>query len=330
MTDPPSRILIIKVTSIGDVAHTLPSSLALARRWPAARLDWLVDPMAAGIVADVPWVSRVIEVDTMHRRYRGHAWLAHLRQVRAALRSEGYDLAIDFQGLFRTSLWTRWSGAPLRVGRGRWPWLGRSVSMLSPRRTPHAVENTARTLAPLGIDVDGIDERFRSDGAPAIRERMLAHGRRAAAALGLAAPFWVWIPQAAWPSKALPLGGLDGLPGPGPHVVIGDAAFASARLPARGRWINAAGRFSLAESVGLALLAEQVIAADTGPAQLAALLGARIVGCFGPTDPRRTGLRGPLATNVHGPCRPCYRHACARAGACVGEAVARALSEVKG
>ena len=327
-TAAPSRILIIKVTSIGDVAHTLPSSLALARRWPAARLDWLVDPMAAEIVAAVPWVSRVIEVDTMHRLHRGRAWLAHLREVRAALRPERYDLAIDFQGLLRTSLWTRWSGAPLRVGRGRWPWLGRSVSMLSPARTPHAVENTARTLVPLGVDIDGIDERFRSEGAPPIRERMLAQGRRAAAALGLAAPFWVWIPQAAWPSKSLPLGALDGVAGAGPHVVIGDARFSSARLPDGGRWINCAGRLSLGESVGLALLAEQVIAADTGPAQLAALLGARIVGCFGPTDPRRTGLRGPRAANVRGRCEPCYRHACARAPVCVGEAVLRALSEV--
>ncbi len=167
-----------------------------------------------------------------------------------------------------------------------------------------------------------------SEGAPPIRERMLAHGRRAAAALGLAAPFWVWIPQAAWPSKSLPLGGLDGLAGAGRHVVIGDARFSSARLPDGGRWINSAGRLSLGESVGLALLAEQVIAADTGPAQLAALLGARIVGCFGPTDPRRTGLRGPRATNVRGRCDACYRHACARAPVCMGEAVRRALSEV--
>ena len=51
MSEAPARILIIKVTSIGDVAHTLPSSLALARRWPAARLDWLVDPMAAEVVS---------------------------------------------------------------------------------------------------------------------------------------------------------------------------------------------------------------------------------------------------------------------------------------
>src|SRR5262245_42476237 len=84
----PSRILVIKLTSIGDVAHTIPSSFALAQRWPGARQDWLVDPVCADVVRALPWVGQTVELDSLARRHRGAAWVRHLRDVREALRRE--------------------------------------------------------------------------------------------------------------------------------------------------------------------------------------------------------------------------------------------------
>lgn len=327
LSNPPNRILLIKLSSIGDVVHTLPSAFALARRWPEARMDWLVDPSAAEIVRLLSFVDRVVELDSLARRFRGVAGLRHFRSVIGTLRAVPYDLVVDFQGLLRSSVWTLLSGAAVRVGRGRWPWLHARVPMVSPSLTPHAIENTARALVPLGFEPSEICDRFLESEALALRARVLLAAQESAREFLEGGPFWVWIPSSSWPSKSLPLEEAESaaIRDSVAHLIVGDESSAYVRVPARGRWRNLSGRLSLLQSVGLALMADHVIAADTGPAHLAALLGAEITGCFGPTSAFRTGLRGPRAINVGGTCSGCYRRTCREATRCLGEALKRAV-----
>jgi len=294
-------ILVVKLSSIGDVVHTIPSVLALRARYPDARLDWLVGAAAAPIVTALSGVDRAL-----------------IAEERPTLRRRGfrYDLAIDFQGLLRSSVETLRSGARLRAGRGRWPWLHVSVPMYDAERTPHAVENTARVLGALDIpfvfDADAL-----SGWAGSLRSR----GEELAREQGLPRPFVAWFPKTRWASKDLPLDEVARFPGAA-HVLLGSPAIPAAPpIAAAPPLRNLTGRLPLLDSVAIALAADRVVAADTGPAHLAALLGARIAGCFGPTRAARTGLRGPSATNVESSCGGCYRRRCGRAATCMREAL---------
>jgi heptosyltransferase I len=291
------RILVVKRTSIGDVVQTIPAVAALAERFPGAGIDWLCGGAAAPIVRQLPIVARVLDdVDDAF-----------------------YDLALDFQGRFASSWATRRARAALRVGRGPWPWLDRRVPKFDHERTPHAIQNTARLLEAIGMsvgDASAAGERLFARLRPA----MLCRGRELARELGLAA-FEAWFPRTRWRSKDLPLERLKAEAPRGRVVLLGDAALARFSSPGV---VNLAGRLGLVDSVALALAADRVLAADTGPAHLASLLGARIVGLFGPTRATRSGFRGPFAVNVESSCRGCYFRYCPRARACMREAEIRA------
>ena len=118
LPSPPRRVLIIKPSAIGDVVHTLPVLALLRRRWPEARIDWLVTPACAGLLDGHPLLNEVIRFE---RREYGRSWrsprtLAALLAFAKGLRERQYNLVIDLQGLFRSG-WLAWAArAPVRVG----------------------------------------------------------------------------------------------------------------------------------------------------------------------------------------------------------------------
>ena len=194
---PGARVLVVKLSSIGDVVHTVPSVLALARAVPRVAIDWVVEPPAAPLVGALPWVRRTV-VSRLPEALRagGPAPGEELERLLRTLREADYDLAVDFQGLLRSSLLALLSGAKRRVGRGRWPWLSARVPMYEDG-TPHAVENTARVLAPLGIPASAATEAVAGAGAELAR-LLRPRGEAAARRLGLADGFWLWFPFARW------------------------------------------------------------------------------------------------------------------------------------
>ncbi len=119
------RILIVKLSSIGDVVHTLPAAALLRRALPHARIAWIVDRRAGAIIKDSPVIDELIELDTQAWR---KAFLtasttgdvrAQLNQLRGAPNLNGArsaDIAIDFQGLIKSSLVALASRATRRIG----------------------------------------------------------------------------------------------------------------------------------------------------------------------------------------------------------------------
>nr|MBA3242747.1 hypothetical protein [Acidobacteriota bacterium] len=115
------KILIVKLGSIGDIVHTLPSLSAIRRALPRAEISWAVERGAAEILRDNPILNRLIVVDTkVLRRWpvSGETLLATRQQLRR-LRASPFDLAIDFQGLLKSAIIARLSGASRRFGFGR-------------------------------------------------------------------------------------------------------------------------------------------------------------------------------------------------------------------
>jgi ADP-heptose:LPS heptosyltransferase len=314
----PLRLLVVKLSSLGDVAHAVPSVAALALRFPRAEIDWLVEPPAAPFVAELPWVAETIVVDIRGALTRGWAdFLAERGRVAALLAGRRYELVVDLQGLLRSSLWTVWSGAERRVGRGRWPWLHLSVPMYDRRRTPHAVENTARAVEALGASAaEGWEEARR--GLAPLEARLRDEGAREAERLGLPPRFTAAFPMSSGQARSIPPEWLERWPGP-PLVLLGDERLAGFR-PGREGILNRAGAMPLLGSLGLALAAERVVTADTGPGHMAALLGAESLSILGPTDPARAGLRGQRARSVGAPCGGCEGRGCRSAARCLADA----------
>jgi ADP-heptose:LPS heptosyltransferase len=116
------RILLIKLSAVGDVVHTIPLLNKLRRRYPQARIDWLLTPAIAELVAYHPAVTDVVLFARQHwgKRWRpGREALAGAVRLAAALRAARYELVIDMHGQFRTALFTLATGAPVRIGFDR-------------------------------------------------------------------------------------------------------------------------------------------------------------------------------------------------------------------
>ena len=165
------KILIVRVSSLGDVVHNMPAVADIRRRYPGAEIDWLVEESFADLVRLVAGVRRAIPFSL--RRWRkaplAAATWREIRALRRALAAEQYDLVIDCQGLIKTAWVASWARGPL-VGLGNrtdgagyeWPvrfFYDRLVP-IAPRT--HVVERTRELVAaalalPAPTPADDID-----------------------------------------------------------------------------------------------------------------------------------------------------------------------------
>src|SRR5437879_12302523 len=141
-----SSILIIKPSSLGDIVHALPTVAALRRRFPSAKITWLVKREWAAVLEGNPYLDEVLALDLSPK-----GWPSAIRAVRAGR----FDTVVDLQGLLRSALLGWISGAPARIGfaNGRegspWFYTGR-VPVPSP--SMHAVDRYLLTAKYSGDD----------------------------------------------------------------------------------------------------------------------------------------------------------------------------------
>src|SRR6267142_2699468 len=113
----PGRFLVVKFGSLGDIVHCLPSVAQLRRAFPQAEIDWLIERKNR-IVVDLSGLEvRLIPIDTYQwRNSPGIGSAKEIGEFVWALRTDGYDCAIDFQGLLKSAFFAYLSGAPVRIG----------------------------------------------------------------------------------------------------------------------------------------------------------------------------------------------------------------------
>ena len=103
------RVLLVKLSSLGDVVHTLPAAMDIRRSVPGVQIDWVVEPAFASLVRLCPVVDRVIEMDL--RRWRKSVLSGQTRvawqQFKQQLQAQSYDRVIDLQGLTKSALVSR-------------------------------------------------------------------------------------------------------------------------------------------------------------------------------------------------------------------------------
>lgn len=325
----PSRILIVRLSALGDVVHALPLLDALRRAHPGAHIGWLVEDRAASLLVGHPqidrvWVAPRSEASRLLRRGRLLAAAGVLLRFVRELRAARYALTIDVQSNGRSSALAWASGARRRIGFSsvyakEWaPWL--STERVSPDRRLHKVARNLELLGPLGVDTRGARPRLAiSEAARArARERTASLGRPRVALHPGVSGFGAikqWEP-ARFARTARRLAEEHGACcivtwGPGERELAEGVVAASggaARLAPR--------TDSILELAALYELCDLVVGGDTGPLHLAAALGVPVVGLYGPKDPEiygpwdgRTGQRARAVRRpVH--CSPCRRRTC--------------------
>lgn len=309
---PPQRILIIKPSAIGDVVHALPVLNLLRRKWPAARISWLVTPACASLLEGHPQLDEVIRFERreLARGWRSPRVAVDLLRFMRSLRDPRFDLVVDLQGLFRSGWLAACTGAPIRVGpanarEGAWLFYTHRVPTGTVEQ--HAIQRYLTVAEAFGCERGPVEFHFAVDDAD----------RAAVAAMLPARPYAVLMPGANWATKRWPVERFAALVEPlrerfGLESVVAggeEVAALAERIPGAA---NLAGRTNLRQMVALLQGAALVIANDTGPMHIAAALGRPLVTPYGPTNPVRTGpfARADSVIRLDIPCSPCYSRRC--------------------
>lgn len=309
----PRTILLIKPSAIGDVVHTLPILKLLRDRFPQSHISWLLTPACAGLLEGHPLLDEII---LFERKRLGASWRStsaarDLLGLAKELRGRAFDLVIDLQGLFRSGLFTRISGAPVRVGFANareWAWLGYTHRIAVSTMEQHAIERYLTLAESLGCPRGPVDFVFATDE----RDRQFVRNL-----LGSDDPYAVLVPGTNWPTKRWPIEYFKAMVKPlqDRFGLRSIAAGAPGEIDLAGMIdgsLNLAGKTNLRQLTALLEGANLVICNDSGPMHIAAALGKPMVAAFGPTNPVRTGpyLRADAIIRIDIPCSPCYSRTC--------------------
>ena len=280
------RFLIVRLGSLGDIVHAIPAAAAVRAAFPDSRIDWLVDPRYVSLVQMVTAVSHVVPLDPRAGVIR---LLATLRE----LRRRDYSVAIDLQGLLKSAVLARLSGAGRVLGfppahlRER---MARFFYSDAPEIVGrHVVHKNLSLVSALGIEPGPPAFPLDVPRTPAVATVEDRFG---------GAPFALINPGAAWPNKRWPPDRFGALAAAirerfgWPSLVLWgprEEALATAVIAASDGAAVLAPPTTIVDLFGIAKAARLAISGDTGPLHIAAAVGTPVVALFGPTWAERNG-----------------------------------------
>ena len=322
-------ILIVKLSAIGDVIHTLPALNAIRKHYADARITWLVEEDAAGLIVGHPALDRII-VSRRKRWARGILRGECFKTIREsywflkALRDTHYDLIIDFHGLLKSGLLIGLSKGKRKIGFGKGMEHAEYSYLFLNERIPavdmetHALTRNMMLLKALGIPADEVEYRLPVG----------EHDQRVAAELlgrssaERSKPLVAINPVAKWATKLWSNAKFaelaDRLIDEHNARIVFTGSQSDCEIIARigslmkTEICNLAGETSLKTLAALYERSDVVIVTDTGPMHLAAAVGTPVVALFGSTAPWRTGPfgNGHQVIRVGLECSPCFKRQC--------------------
>lgn len=310
------RILLVKLSSFGDVLHALPTLEALRAANPLAHITWLVEAAYAPLLSGHPALDEVwIAPRLRPAEFFSGSNPAALRRLLRQLRAQPFDLVLDLQGLLKSAVWVARAQSPRKVGYAKTREL--SYLPLTERVPPfdpeaHAVRRYLNLAHYLGAPPAPPRFRLGLDAAADISALIPAESAR---------PLAVLHPGARWASKLWPPASWANLAewfhARGFHLAVtGSPAdrelAAGITAQCRAPLINLAGATSLSQLAAILRKTRLAVTTDTGVMHLAASLGTPATALFGPTAPWRTGPfgEGHQVVRLNLPCSPCFKRHC--------------------
>lgn len=304
------RILIVKLSSMGDVIHALPVLSDIKQALGNVTLDWLVEPAFAPLIGNHPLIHQVLTVPLrMHKGqlasfYRSDA----AKALRQHLKAQPYDAVLDLQGLVKSAWLSRWAkgtrhGYDRKSAREPLASMGyQKKYTVSPDL--HAITRM-RQLASQALGYDcptsAPDYGFAAQPEPAAQTIMLIPNTT------WASKHW---PEAHWHTLA------KALSDQGIRVLISWYSMEdyeqAHRICAAANYAKPAPPCSIADMQKLLATCSGFVACDTGFAHLATALNIPGIILMGPTDGKHTGPMGDrqVAMSIDLPCRPCRKREC--------------------
>lgn len=314
----PARILLVRLSAMGDILMAAPLASALRRRFPEARIDWLVQPEFADLLRHHPAVDQVL-IWPRHQwmqLWRERQWQALWRLTRAlrtTLIAGQYDWVLDLQGLLKSGMLARLTGAPRRIGLGSREGAQWLMHQVVPRGgDPDAISSEYQFLATdLGLEPRPFaPELFLSAAerhycAEIVVRLGLQEGYVAACPFTTRpqkhwlAPRWTELAQrihATWGWPLLLLGG--------PSDASAAATIAAPGAPIH----NLVGKTRILEAAALIAGSRFTVGVDTGLGHMGIALDRPTVLLFGSTCPYRRTPKAAVRVLHHAfPCSPCKR-----------------------
>jgi heptosyltransferase-1 len=308
-------LLVVRLSAMGDIIHTLQAASALREAFPHATLGWLIEerwaellctlryPRAGRLSPERPLVDRVHTVNTSEWRrslFSFNTW-QQMAVGLSQLRGVEYDAVIDFQGAIRSALLARWSGAPVAYGDAQ-P-RENAASMFYTRQVETTGQHVVEQAADLALAVVGSAPIYGRAGTLAKLKVDFPVDpdaeKKISSLIADRTDFAILTPGAGWGAKQWPVEryatvakelAKDGICsvvnyGPGEDEL---AAAVETESEGAARMISC----SIAELIALTRRARLLIGGDTGPMHLAAALKIPVVAIFGPTNPARNGPFG--------------------------------------
>lgn len=323
------KILIVKLSAIGDVIHTLPALNAIREHYPDASITWLVEEDAAPLVQGHKALDRVLVSKRKRwlKAFRSGSFLNTIKEVYEfikALRDTRYDMILDFQALLKSGILIALARGRRKIGFGKGlEHMEHSYIFLNERIPAvdmeiHALSRGVMLLHAVGIPTNEVEYKLpvSNHDRKKIDKLMKQHGINGLKSFIAINPVAKWETKL-WPNekfaeladtlidrydmKIVFTGGIK-------DYSINQAITSSMK----GRAINFAGKTTLTELAALYEKATLVISTDTGPMHLGAAMGTPVVALFGPTASWRTGPygKGHQIITAELECSPCFKRRC--------------------
>lgn len=307
------RVLLVKMSSLGDVVHALPGvSDAVAALGTELTFDWVVEEAFAAIPARHTAVAEVIPVAWRRWRRNLGAGRGEMRAFATRLRQRRYDVVLDAQGLVKSAVVTALARGGIKAGLSRGSAREGLASLAYRRqvavpRARHAIDRIRALFAgalgyppPAGPPQYGIRGASGASARPAMPRCLLLHGTTWESKLW-PVPFWRELAERA--------------AGEGYEVVVpwaSEEERVRAGQVADGTPAQVLDRLPLADLADELAAAALVVGVDSGLAHLAAALEVPTVVVYGSTSSALTGVRGTRVRNLQAdfPCSPCLSRVC--------------------
>ena len=319
---PLRKILVIKPSSLGDVVHSLPFLNALRDSFPKTEIHWIIAKGLEGLLEGHPMINKlwIINKDEWKRIKGARTTIKELRSLFKSLKAERYDIVIDLQGLLRSGIFAKATGAPVRIGFKE----AREGSRIFYTHTVkagkdvHAVDRYLEMAKFLGCDTYEVKFPFPLSFTSFAAGEPVRGGQLSTLHFQLPNEYAVIVPGARWETKRWHperFGQLASMMHVKSIVVGGESDIDTADIVVNnsdGNAISAAGKTTLKELIEIMRNARFVVTNDSGPMHIAAALNVPVFAIFGPTNPLRTGPYGKSHVIISKglECSPCYRKKC--------------------
>ena len=318
------KILVVRLSSLGDILHLFPAISDLRRGFPDAEIHWLVEPAFAEMVAWHIAVTKVISVPL--RAYKKKWWKIPLllMKLRRQLHAEHYDIVLDGQGLLKSAVLSRLAGAPVYGFDAKSA--RESIATRFYQKTArvpdglHVIEKNRQLVSQLfSIDIiqkpDFGIEKFREERMHSEISVPLKETIRMPSVVLLHGTTWTskYWPENSWHELARELTrqGWQCLVPWGNQEEHQRAVRIKA---AAGEQVRVLPKLSLAELMSILLHVRAFVSVESGIGHLAAALDIPGVMLHGPTDPGYSGILDKQCRHITSGlyCSPCFKRECPR------------------